>query len=58
MLSVTEDHEYNEMVDEAIVSASKSSAVADEVLRDVADLHKRLLKKWDYHHLLFFKILL
>jgi ATP-dependent DNA helicase RecQ len=27
---MSEDHEYNEMVDEAMVTAAKSSAVADE----------------------------
>ena len=43
---MSEDHEYNEMVDEAIVSASKSSAVADEVLMGMLrDLRKKVAKK-------------
>ena len=43
---MSEDHEYNETVDEAIVSASKSSAVADEVLMGMLrDLRKKVAKK-------------
>jgi len=43
---MSEDHEYNETVDEAIVSASKSSAVADEVLMGILrDLRKKVAKK-------------
>ena len=43
---MSEDHEYNETVDEAIISASKSSAVADEVLMSMLrDLRKKVAKK-------------
>ncbi|MCL6462039.1 MAG: RecQ family ATP-dependent DNA helicase [Flavobacterium micromati] len=43
---MSEDHEYNETVDEAIVSAAKSSAVADEVLMGMLrDLRKKVAKK-------------
>ncbi|MEC5166113.1 ATP-dependent DNA helicase RecQ [Flavobacterium sp. PL11] len=43
---MSEDHEYNESSDEAIVSASKSSAVADEVLMNMLrDLRKKVAKK-------------
>ncbi|CAM3984817.1 DNA helicase RecQ [Flavobacterium weaverense] len=43
---MSEDHEYNETVDEAIVTASKSTAVADEVLMGMLrDLRKKVAKK-------------
>ncbi|MBP4141540.1 DNA helicase RecQ [Flavobacterium sp. P4023] len=43
---MSEDHEYNETVDEAIVTASKSSAIADEVLMGMLrDLRKKVAKK-------------
>ncbi|SHM29429.1 DNA helicase RecQ [Flavobacterium xanthum] len=43
---MSEDHEYNESVDEAIVTASKSTAVADEVLMGMLrDLRKKVAKK-------------
>ena len=43
---MSEDHEYNEIVDGAIVTASKSSAVADEVLMGMLrDLRKKVAKK-------------
>lgn len=43
---MSEDHEYNESEDEAIVTASKSSGVADEVLMDMLrDLRKKVAKK-------------
>ncbi|SFF16376.1 DNA helicase RecQ [Flavobacterium xueshanense] len=43
---MSEDHEYNEAVDEAIVTASKSTGVADEVLMDMLrDLRKKVAKK-------------
>jgi ATP-dependent DNA helicase RecQ len=43
---MSEDHEYNESVDEAIVTAAKSTAVADEVLMAMLrDLRKKVSKK-------------
>ena len=43
---MSEDHEYNESVDEAIVTASKSTGVADEVLMSMLrDLRKKVAKK-------------
>ncbi|MDD2675476.1 MAG: DNA helicase RecQ [Flavobacterium sp.] len=43
---MSEDHEYNESVDEAIVTASKSTGVADEVLMGMLrDLRKKVAKK-------------
>ena len=43
---MSEDHEYNEAVDEAIVTASKSTGVADEVLMSMLrDLRKKVAKK-------------
>ncbi len=43
---MSEDHEYNEIVDGAIVTASKSTAVADEVLMGMLrDLRKKVAKK-------------
>ena len=43
---MSEDHEYNETVDEAIVTASKSTGVADEVLMAMLrDLRKKVAKK-------------
>ena len=43
---MSEDHEYNEIIDGAIVTASKSSAVADEVLMGMLrDLRKKVAKK-------------
>ncbi|EIA10388.1 RecQ family ATP-dependent DNA helicase [Flavobacterium frigoris] len=43
---MSEDHEYNEAGDEAIVTASKSSAVIDEVLMNMLrDLRKKVSKK-------------
>ncbi|WP_426092204.1 DNA helicase RecQ [Flavobacterium sp. DSR3-2] len=43
---MSEDHEYNEMVDEAIVTASKSTGVADELLMGMLrDLRKKVAKK-------------
>ncbi|MGO4822771.1 MULTISPECIES: DNA helicase RecQ [unclassified Flavobacterium] len=43
---MSEDHEYNETVDEAIVSASKVTAAVDEVLMNMLkDLRKKVAKK-------------
>jgi ATP-dependent DNA helicase RecQ len=43
---MTEDHEYNETEDEAIVTASKSSGTADEALMAMLmDLRKKVAKK-------------
>jgi ATP-dependent DNA helicase RecQ len=43
---MSEDHEYNESEDEAIVTAAKSSGVADEALMLVLrDLRKKVAKK-------------
>ncbi|MGZ9675143.1 RecQ family ATP-dependent DNA helicase [Flavobacterium sp. GNP001] len=43
---MSEDHEYNESVDEAIVTAAKSTGVADEVLMGMLrDLRKKVAKK-------------
>jgi ATP-dependent DNA helicase RecQ len=43
---MSEDHEYNETVDEAIVTAAKSTGVADEVLMGMLrDLRKKVAKK-------------
>jgi ATP-dependent DNA helicase RecQ len=43
---MSEDHEYNETEDEAIVSAAKSSGTADEVLMGMLrDLRKKVAKK-------------
>lgn len=43
---MTEDHEYNEVEDEAIVTASKSSGTADEALMAMLiDLRKKVAKK-------------
>ena len=43
---MSEDHEYNEMENEAIVTASKSTGVADEVLMGMLrDLRKKVAKK-------------
>ncbi|RTY90339.1 RecQ family ATP-dependent DNA helicase [Flavobacterium sp. RSP46] len=43
---MSEDHQYNESVDEAIVTASKSTGVADEVLMGMLrDLRKKVAKK-------------
>jgi ATP-dependent DNA helicase RecQ len=43
---MSEDHEYNESEDEAIVTASKSSGTADEVLMGMLrDLRKKVAKK-------------
>ena len=42
---MSEDHEYNETEDEAIVTAAKSSATADEVLMGILrDLRKKVSK--------------
>ncbi|PWA07479.1 DNA helicase RecQ [Flavobacterium psychrotolerans] len=43
---MSEDHEYNETEDEAIVTASKSSGTADETLmKMLRDLRKKVAKK-------------
>ena len=43
---MSEDHEYNEEEDEAIVTAAKSSGTADEVLMSMLrDLRKKVAKK-------------
>ena len=43
---MSEDHEYNESEDEAIVTASKSSGTADELLMSMLrDLRKKVAKK-------------
>jgi ATP-dependent DNA helicase RecQ len=43
---MSEDHEYNELEDEAIVSAAKGTGVADEVLMGMLkDLRKKVAKK-------------
>ncbi|MFV8372586.1 DNA helicase RecQ [Flavobacterium sp. LB2P6] len=43
---MSEDHEYNESVDEAIVTASKSTGTADELLMGMLrDLRKKVAKK-------------
>ncbi|WP_144893072.1 DNA helicase RecQ [Flavobacterium tiangeerense] len=43
---MSEDHEYNETVDEAIVTAAKSTGVADEILMGMLrDLRKKVAKK-------------
>jgi ATP-dependent DNA helicase RecQ len=43
---MSEDHEYNEIGDEAIVTAAKSSGAVDEVLMDMLrDLRKKVAKK-------------
>jgi ATP-dependent DNA helicase RecQ len=43
---MSEDHEYNEAEDDAIVTAAKSSGTADEVLMSMLrDLRKRVAKK-------------
>ena len=43
---MSEDHEYNETEDEAIITASKSTGVADEVLMDMLrDLRKKTAKR-------------
>ena len=43
---MSEDHEYNETVDEAIVTAAKSTGTADEVLMGMLkDLRKKVAKK-------------
>jgi ATP-dependent DNA helicase RecQ len=43
---MSEDHEYNEIGDEAIVTAAKSSGVIDDVLMDMLrDLRKKVAKK-------------
>jgi ATP-dependent DNA helicase RecQ len=43
---MSEDHEYNESEDEAIVTAAKSSGTADEVLMSMLrDLRKKVAKK-------------
>lgn len=43
---MTEDHEYNEVEDEAIVTAAKSSGTADEALMVMLlDLRKKVAKK-------------
>ncbi len=43
---MSEDHEYNEAEDDAIVTASKSSGTADEVLMGMLrDLRKKVAKK-------------
>jgi ATP-dependent DNA helicase RecQ len=43
---MSEDHEYNEMEDEAIVTAAKSSGTADEALMGMLrDLRKKVAKK-------------
>lgn len=44
--TMSEDHEYNESEDEAIVTASKSSGTADEVLMGMLrELRKKVAKK-------------
>jgi ATP-dependent DNA helicase RecQ len=43
---MSEDHEYNEEEDEAIVTAAKSTGVADDVLMNILrDLRKKVAKK-------------
>ena len=43
---MSEDHEYNETVDDAIVTASKSTGIADEILMSMLkDLRKKEAKK-------------
>ncbi|TDD95197.1 RecQ family ATP-dependent DNA helicase [Flavobacterium cellulosilyticum] len=43
---MSEDHEYNESVDEALVTASKSTGIADEVLMTMLrDLRKKTAKR-------------
>ena len=43
---MSEDHEYNEKEDETIVTAAKSSGIADEVLMTMLkDLRKKVSKK-------------
>ncbi|MGG7035829.1 MAG: DNA helicase RecQ [Flavobacterium sp.] len=43
---MSEDHEYNEAEDDAIVTAAKSSGTADEVLMEMLrDLRKKVAKK-------------
>jgi ATP-dependent DNA helicase RecQ len=43
---MSEDHEYNEAEDDAIVTAAKSSGTADEALMAMLrDLRKKVAKK-------------
>jgi ATP-dependent DNA helicase RecQ len=43
---ISEDHEYNENEDEAIITASKSTGVSDEILMGMLrDLRKKVAKK-------------
>ena len=56
---MTEDHEYSEEEDDAIVLASKTTGTADEALMTMLkDLRKKKLKSMEYLLLLFFKTLL
>jgi ATP-dependent DNA helicase RecQ len=46
LFMMSEDHEYNESEDEAIVTAAKSSGTADEVLMEMLrELRKKVAKK-------------
>jgi ATP-dependent DNA helicase RecQ len=55
---MSEDHQYNEAGDHAIVSASKSSGAIDEVLMGMLrDLRKRVSKKLGLPPFVVFKIL-
>lgn len=42
---MSEDHEYNEIVDGAIVTASKSTGVSDVLMGMLRDLRKKVAKK-------------
>ena len=42
---MSEDHEYNEIVDGAIVTASKSTGVSDVLIGMLRDLRKKVAKK-------------
>jgi ATP-dependent DNA helicase RecQ len=52
---MSEDHQYNEAGDHAIVSASKSGAIDEVLMGMLRDLRKKVSKKLDYRHLLFFQ---
>ena len=55
---MTEDHEYNEEDDDAIVAASKSTGTADEALMAMLkDLRKKEAKKHGVPPFVVFKIL-
>jgi ATP-dependent DNA helicase RecQ len=50
---MSEDHEYNESVDEAIVSASKVTAAVDEVLMNMLKDLRKSGESWCPSILLF-----